>query len=112
MNIQSSTTYAARLEIDYHEDHDRHLNHEVHNAQNRKLFHKGSEPAAQEEDGSQGADGDHVDIFSHEEECELDTAILGSEARDQLVLSFGQVKWRATGLSQPADKVDDKADRL
>ena len=68
--------------------------------------------AAEEEQRSDAADGDHVGVFGHEEHGELHGAVLGVVSGGEFGFGFGKVEGRTVGLGVGGHEVDEEGDEL
>ena len=69
-------------------------------------------PAAEKQSRQQEAGRDHVRVFAKKEQPELESAVFGVVAADQLLLGLGQVERQPIALRQHADQKDQKSQRL
>src|SRR6185437_5052016 len=73
---------------------------------------EGARPAAEEEQRSDAADGDHVGVFGHEEHRELHRAVFGVVAGGQLALGLRQVKGCTVRFCVCGHEVNEEGDEL
>ena len=76
------------------------------------MIYEWSLEPAQEKGGTDHADGDHLDVFGHEEEREFHAGILGMVTGSQFLFGFGHIKRSTVDFSHDGDEVDERANRL
>ena len=75
-------------------------------------FREGREPAAEEKNGGEAGDGDHVGVFGHEEHGEFEAGIFGVEAADEFGFAFGKIEGSAIGFGDGGHEIAEEADDL
>ena len=73
---------------------------------------EGAGGAAEEEQGGDAGDGDHVGVLGHEEHGELHGGVLGVIAGDELGFGLGEIEGGAVGLGVGGHEVDEEGDEL
>ena len=69
-------------------------------------------PAAQEHHDEQRRADDHVAVFGDEEEAELERAVFGVEAADEVSLGLRHVEGVAIGFREDTDEEDQRGNRV
>src|SRR5574341_410519 len=69
------------------------------------------EPAAEEHDGNQERDDQHVYVLGHEEEAEPDAAVLRHEPGHQFALGLREVEGHAVRLGDAGDEIEEEGQR-